>query len=564
MESNGSKLEDQIKYINKSYCPKEIKKLIKNDEIIYYCENISKVNDFYLTQERKIVLTDKALYNLKQGLFSSDYSIQRTILYKYLKGISYCENSSEFIIHGELNEYDYYYKSPDKMRIIYLIAFFYEINTKKPLKICKIIEKGLKNYVTSKKDKKENMNFSRMDEKFLEKTLIYNKLSFIQRKKDEKEIQEETDQNMKYIEKLIKKDYTLINRICFYCLKDKNNNDPKIDEEAAKNQNSLIDLHQEQLINDIDEFKFNSLKNYLKQTECPHFFHDECKELMKNKHKLYYEDFVCFLCKDLLTTKTFYLFDIDISDFKDIHLYYIGLNKEDNIKYLYSNFHIYNKMKNNYLPLIYSSEIQYKFGKAIELFYKFRYNFRAYNNEYFDIGINEIPYYEELYNKEEYEKQKREEERQREKEEEEREKEEEERERERERERRRERQRQREESDDDDDYHNYNNNRRNDEERKGNEKVQLSVCYKCKELCLFCGGNLKAITKSENKGCWSNGNVIRAHRKCIPNSMNRKCCMCGSYAICKQASNICYRCLYKGKLPSSDKLAKCYYCKNKF
>lgn len=562
MESNGSKLEDQIKYIKKSYYPKEIKKLIKNDEIIYYCENISKVNDFYISQERKIVLTDKALYNLKQGLFSSDYSLQRTILYKYLKGISYCENSTEFIIHGEFNEYDYYYKSQDKMRIIYLIAFFYEINTKKPLKICKIIEKGLKNYVTSKKDKKENMNFSRMDEKFLEKTLIYNKLSFIQRKKDEKEIQEETDQNMKYIEKLIKKDYTLINRICFYCLRDKNNNDPKIDEEASKNQESLIDLHQEEFINDIDEFKFNCLKDYLKQTECPHFFHDECKELIKKKHKLNYEDyFECFLCKDLLTTKTLYLFDIDISDFKDIHLYYIGLNNNDNIKYHYCNFYIYNKFKNNYLPLIYSSEIKYKFQNAIELFQKFRYNFRTYNHEYFDIGINEIPYYEKLYNREEYQKQKNEEERQREKEEEEREKEEE-RERERERRRERERQRQREESDDDD-YHYYNNNRRNDEDRKGNEKVQLNVCFKCKEICIFCGGNIKAINISENQKFWSNGTAVRAHRKCIPNNINRKCCMCGSSSISKLAHNACYRCLRKGKISGSEKLSKCYYCKNK-
>ena len=43
---------------------KDIKKLIKNEEILY-CDFISKISRFGLNQERIILLTDKNLYYLK-------------------------------------------------------------------------------------------------------------------------------------------------------------------------------------------------------------------------------------------------------------------------------------------------------------------------------------------------------------------------------------------------------------------------------------------------------------------------------------------------------------------
>ena len=44
---------------------KEIKKII-GDEKIYYSDYISKINHYGMTQERILLVTDHALYNLKK------------------------------------------------------------------------------------------------------------------------------------------------------------------------------------------------------------------------------------------------------------------------------------------------------------------------------------------------------------------------------------------------------------------------------------------------------------------------------------------------------------------
>ena len=149
---------------------KEILSII-NKEILYYSNKIIKINHFGVSQERYIVLTDVGLYNFQKK------KVKRKIKYDQIRGITYSKISNGFVIHGNDDEYDYQYQSNEKFLILRFIAKFYEEQNNQPLKICAVSEKSLKNFVTMKKDKKKDKNFSKMDEtkiintkKFLEET----------------------------------------------------------------------------------------------------------------------------------------------------------------------------------------------------------------------------------------------------------------------------------------------------------------------------------------------------------------------------------------------------------
>ena len=152
----GIKINDMLNWAN----DKEILSII-NGEKLYYCDTISKINHYGMSQERSIILTDKTLYNMKKR------TLRRKIPYNLIRGITYSKLTYEFVIHGNDDEYDYEYISADRNLIICLIAIFYQNSTFKPIKICEVQEKSLKNYVTGKKEKKKDNSFSRMDQKFL-------------------------------------------------------------------------------------------------------------------------------------------------------------------------------------------------------------------------------------------------------------------------------------------------------------------------------------------------------------------------------------------------------------
>ena len=63
--------------------------------------------------------------------------------------------------------------SPERDFIICLIAIFYQNCNFKSLKICEVQEKTLKNFVTGKKEKKNDNTHSKMDEKYLIDTTGY-------------------------------------------------------------------------------------------------------------------------------------------------------------------------------------------------------------------------------------------------------------------------------------------------------------------------------------------------------------------------------------------------------
>ena len=88
---------------------------IKNqigDEQIYFSDKIIKktVEMFSKAQERNILLTDLALYIVKQN------EIKRRIKIEDLKAITISTISNQMIIHGNQNEYDYLYIYPKRKK----------------------------------------------------------------------------------------------------------------------------------------------------------------------------------------------------------------------------------------------------------------------------------------------------------------------------------------------------------------------------------------------------------------------------------------------------------------
>jgi len=81
---------------------------------------------------------------------------------KSVRGISVSKVSEEFVIHGSDVEYDYHYLSPRKMMICEVISHQYKKDTGKDLILAEFPEKSLAKLVTSKKDKKNDPNFSAM------------------------------------------------------------------------------------------------------------------------------------------------------------------------------------------------------------------------------------------------------------------------------------------------------------------------------------------------------------------------------------------------------------------
>ncbi len=89
--------------------------------------------------------------------------MKRRIDIKSIRGITVAKSSEEFVVHGNDVEYDYYYLSPRKMLICEIIAWQYKKEMGgRDLIIAESEQKSLKNFVTSKKDKKSDPNVSNM------------------------------------------------------------------------------------------------------------------------------------------------------------------------------------------------------------------------------------------------------------------------------------------------------------------------------------------------------------------------------------------------------------------
>ena len=139
-------------------------------EKVYYSNAITKINHYGLSQERSIILTDVALYNMKKK------ELKRRIPYKEILGITLSNITNEFVIHGNNSQYDYHYNSQDKNLIISLIIFFYDEENSSQIKLCEVPEKSLKNFVTRKKEKQKDRNYSRMDTNYIINTAEFQEI----------------------------------------------------------------------------------------------------------------------------------------------------------------------------------------------------------------------------------------------------------------------------------------------------------------------------------------------------------------------------------------------------
>ena len=132
---------------------KDILKII-GKETLYFSNKVYKITHSF-RKERNLVLTNNCLYHFKGKKLKKDMK------YKEILGITFTSLSNEFIIHRKEGN-DYYFISPDKIIIIYIIAKCYENLLKKPIILCKVKDKSIKKYVTGKKDRKKT-NSSKLD-----------------------------------------------------------------------------------------------------------------------------------------------------------------------------------------------------------------------------------------------------------------------------------------------------------------------------------------------------------------------------------------------------------------
>jgi serum/glucocorticoid-regulated kinase 2 len=112
-------------------------KLVNNEKVFYSCM-ITKYNDLGVRQERSLVLTDMAIYNLKKT------AIQRRIPYDKLESITKSKLSSEFVLHIK-GEYDYRFLSFNRRNEIIEKILYIMCEIKKLCTAFKIYEVDLIN-----------------------------------------------------------------------------------------------------------------------------------------------------------------------------------------------------------------------------------------------------------------------------------------------------------------------------------------------------------------------------------------------------------------------------------
>ena len=127
-----------------------------NSDIILYSNKIQKMSSFLIKQERNLVIAVSAIYTFQNK------KLKKKLKYEDIQGISFSTKSNEFIIHRK-NQYDFHYLCHDKIKLICCIIKAYDKYMKIPIILCEIHEKSLKAYVTTKKEKKKDINASRMD-----------------------------------------------------------------------------------------------------------------------------------------------------------------------------------------------------------------------------------------------------------------------------------------------------------------------------------------------------------------------------------------------------------------
>lgn len=117
------------------------------NETVVYSEKLVKINRKGKKQDRVLLLTDKAVYNLKPNKYKE--SLRRVDL-KHIGMLTLSQTSPEFAIHVP-TEYDYHLASKNKDVIADLLKELFFNDTKSNLLIIESELKHLKDIILTKK-----------------------------------------------------------------------------------------------------------------------------------------------------------------------------------------------------------------------------------------------------------------------------------------------------------------------------------------------------------------------------------------------------------------------------
>jgi len=137
----------------------QIKECFEQHEVILMSCSLSKYNKRQRCQERAMLITSKAIYNVNRfeflahmiSFFKSSYAIRRRINIEKVAAITVSELSDEFVIHVK-DEYDYRYSSPQRDKILEVFLKSYEMNVEKPLNFFYTEKLNLHEFVTTEDD----------------------------------------------------------------------------------------------------------------------------------------------------------------------------------------------------------------------------------------------------------------------------------------------------------------------------------------------------------------------------------------------------------------------------
>lgn len=125
------------------------------DDTFLYANMVKKTNMFEWTQERTLVITNQALYNIHKK------KIKRVIMIAEIGGITKTvkpsKNEVEFTVHVP-SSYDYRFISDVREEIIKIIKSAFFAFHKKNLPIFHVTSKDLRDYTTTEKDMKKSIS----------------------------------------------------------------------------------------------------------------------------------------------------------------------------------------------------------------------------------------------------------------------------------------------------------------------------------------------------------------------------------------------------------------------
>ncbi len=254
---------------------------------------------------------------------------------------------------------------------------------------------------------------------------------------------------------------------------------------------------------------FDGVISFLKNIDCPHFFHNDCKAKFK-------KNFECYLCNSFVHLRNLIVFlEIDEKSFSNVLKNFHGkkysfIYKKKVVEAVYKFIEEDKKIDENV-----KREIKLRRNLALKFINDLEYS------AFFEIKLHEkIEEYEDKFEKI---KQKR-----------------------------KERELEMEEYIEENKYHQNNNNGNQKKiDNEQNKKIKLKVCFRCSKTCIACK---RKINKGGSRPAY-------AHKKCYNSNY---CVICGSKNALQDTNlNICIDC-YKNSFGKSVKYSNCFYCKGSF